>query len=72
MHGTYDFRSVALSVTLAIFASYAALDLTGRITASHRKARLFWLFGGAAARAGDLVDALPRCARVQDGDEGLL
>jgi diguanylate cyclase (GGDEF)-like protein/PAS domain S-box-containing protein len=49
MTGTYDPRLVALSIIIAIFASYAALDLTGRITASHRKARLFWLFGGATA-----------------------
>jgi len=34
MTGTYDFRLVALSVVIAIFASYAALDLTGRIIAS--------------------------------------
>lgn len=49
MTGTYDFRLVALSVVIAIFASYAALDLTGRIIASRRKSRLFWLFGGASA-----------------------
>ena len=49
MTGTYDFRLVALSVVIAIFASFAALDLTGRITASRHKSRLFWLFGGASA-----------------------
>jgi NO-binding membrane sensor protein with MHYT domain len=49
MTGTYDLRLVALSVLIAIFASYAALDLTGRVTASRRNARMFWLFGGAAA-----------------------
>jgi diguanylate cyclase (GGDEF)-like protein/PAS domain S-box-containing protein len=49
MTGTYDPRLVTLSVILAMFASYAALDLTGRVTASHRTARLFWLFGGATA-----------------------
>jgi len=49
MTGTYDPRLVTLSIILAIFASYAALDLTGRVTASHGRARLFWLFGGATA-----------------------
>jgi diguanylate cyclase (GGDEF)-like protein/PAS domain S-box-containing protein len=49
MTGTYDLRLVALSVVIAIVASFAALDLTGRITASHNKARLFWLLGGASA-----------------------
>ena len=47
--GTYDLGLVALSVVIAIFASFAALDLTGRITASRNKPRLFWLFGGASA-----------------------
>jgi diguanylate cyclase (GGDEF)-like protein/PAS domain S-box-containing protein len=49
MDGTYDLRLVALSIILAIVASYAALDLTGRVTASRNKVRLFWLFGGASA-----------------------
>ncbi len=49
MISTYDVRLVALSVVIAIFASYAALDLTDRITASSRKIRLFWLLGGASA-----------------------
>jgi PAS domain S-box-containing protein len=49
MTGTYDLGLVALSVVIAIFASFAALDLTGRITASRSKQRLFWLLGGASA-----------------------
>src|SRR5271170_87200 len=49
MTGTYDLGLVALSVVIAVFASFAALDLTGRITASRGKLRLFWLFGGASA-----------------------
>jgi PAS domain S-box-containing protein len=49
MVGTYDYRLVALSVCLAMAASYAALDLAGRVTAAHRWARLFWLIGGAIA-----------------------
>jgi diguanylate cyclase (GGDEF)-like protein/PAS domain S-box-containing protein len=49
LHGTYDSRLVALSVVLAIFASYAALDLAGRVTAARRWARVFWLAGGATS-----------------------
>lgn len=46
---TYDDRLVALSVVLAVFASYAALDLAGRVTASQGKARAYWLTAGGAA-----------------------
>lgn len=46
---TYDYRLVALSVVIAICASYAALDLAGRITAARNNQRLAWLFGGAIA-----------------------
>jgi diguanylate cyclase (GGDEF)-like protein/PAS domain S-box-containing protein len=49
MSGVYDDRLVVLSVLIAVFASYAALDLAGRITASHHRARLFWLIGGATS-----------------------
>lgn len=46
---TYDYRLVALSVVIAVCASYAALDLAGRITAARNNQRLAWLFGGAIA-----------------------
>ena len=49
MTGVYDYRLVAVSILLAIAASYAALDLAGRITAATRKARFLWLVGGAVA-----------------------
>jgi len=49
MAGTYDFRLVALSVFIAIFASYAALDLAARVTAARGWARMIWLAGGATA-----------------------
>jgi PAS domain S-box-containing protein len=45
--GHYDYRLVALSVFIAILASYAALDLAGRVTSAHGWARLSWLSGGA-------------------------
>jgi PAS domain S-box-containing protein len=49
MVGSYDYRLVALSIVIAIFASYAALDLAGRTTAARGRGRLAWLIGGATA-----------------------
>src|SRR6202140_1280756 len=49
MVGSYDYRLVALSVFIAILASYAALDLAGRVTCAHGWSRLRWLSGGAVA-----------------------
>ena len=46
---SYDYRLVTLSVVIAIFASYAALDLAGRTTAARGRVRLAWLIGGATA-----------------------
>lgn len=47
--GTYDYRLIALSVLISALASYAALDLGGRVTASRGSVRSLWLLGGAAA-----------------------
>lgn len=47
--GSYNYALVALSVLIAMFASYAALDLAGRITAAGGWTRVFWLLGGAGA-----------------------
>jgi PAS domain S-box-containing protein len=47
--GSYDYGEVARSVLIAIFASYAALDLAGRVTAARGRVRLAWLSGGAVA-----------------------
>ena len=47
--GYYDYRLVALSMVIATLASYAALDLGGRVTASRGRPRFIWLTGGAAA-----------------------
>jgi len=49
MVGFYDYNLVALSVLIAIFASYAALELASRTTASAGRIRLLWLSGGAVA-----------------------
>src|SRR6266404_4500112 len=47
--GSYNYALVALSVLIAIFASYAALDLAGRVTAASGRTRAVWLLGGAGA-----------------------
>jgi PAS domain S-box-containing protein len=47
--GHYDYRLVTLSIFIAILASYAALDLAGRVTSARGWARLTWLAGGAVA-----------------------
>jgi len=47
--GSYNYTLVALSVLIAIFASYAALDLAGRVTAARGWTRAVWLLGGAGA-----------------------
>ena len=47
--GSYDYRLVALSILIAVLASYAALDLAGRVTSAQGRARGLWLTGGAAA-----------------------
>jgi PAS domain S-box-containing protein len=49
MTGSYDYSEVARSVWIAIAASYAALDLAGRVTAASGRIRVAWLGGGAAA-----------------------
>src|SRR5258706_15926293 len=46
---SYNYWLVALSVLIAIFASYAALDLAGRVTATIGWTRAIWLLGGAVA-----------------------
>jgi PAS domain S-box-containing protein len=47
--GSYNYALVALSVLIAMFASYAALDLAGRVTAADGWTRAVWLLGGAGA-----------------------
>jgi two-component system, sensor histidine kinase and response regulator len=47
--GYYDHWLVALSIAIAILAAYAALELSGRMTVAHGRARLAWLWGGAFA-----------------------
>src|SRR6266478_1015723 len=47
--GSYNYALVALSVFIAMFASYAALDLAGRVAAAAGWTRAIWLLGGAGA-----------------------
>jgi diguanylate cyclase (GGDEF)-like protein len=49
MAGEYDLRLVALSLVVAAFASYAALELAGRVSAREGKTSWLWLLGGAFA-----------------------
>src|ERR1700693_3446395 len=49
LSGSYNYALVALSVLIAMFASYAALDLAGRVTAANGWNRAVWLLGGACA-----------------------
>src|SRR5258708_2522541 len=46
--GSFDPTFVVLSIVIATMASYAALDLAGRVTAATGAARGGWLAGGAA------------------------
>jgi PAS domain S-box-containing protein len=47
--GSYDYAEVARSVFIAVAASYAGLDLAGRVTTARGGVRLAWLSGGATA-----------------------
>src|SRR5882757_8835181 len=47
--GSYNYALVALSVFIAVFASYAALDLASRVTAAGGWTRAVWVLGGAGA-----------------------
>ncbi len=49
MTGTFDPGLVVLSLLMAVLASYAALDLAGRVAASHGRAAAWWLAGGSIA-----------------------
>jgi PAS domain S-box-containing protein len=46
---SYHYGLVILSVLIAIVASYAALELAGRVTVARSAVRLLWLIGGATA-----------------------
>jgi PAS domain S-box-containing protein len=47
--GSYDNYLVALSVVIAVFSAYIALDLVGRVTSARSRIRVVWLTGGSFA-----------------------
>jgi PAS domain S-box-containing protein len=49
MHGTHEAPLVALSILIAICASYTALTLAGRVAVARGRARVAWLLGGCIA-----------------------
>jgi diguanylate cyclase (GGDEF)-like protein len=49
MTGTYDVQLVALSLIVAIIASYTALELAGRVSQKQGKSSWTWLAGGAVS-----------------------
>jgi diguanylate cyclase (GGDEF)-like protein/PAS domain S-box-containing protein len=54
MSGYYDPVLVALSIAVAILASFTALNLSGRLLATDRPARLWWLVAAAFALGGGI------------------
>jgi NO-binding membrane sensor protein with MHYT domain len=49
MTGVYDLQLVALSVIVAIIASYTALELAGRVSNKQGRSSWAWLAGGAVS-----------------------
>jgi PAS domain S-box-containing protein len=49
LKGTYNVPLVLVSIAIAIIASFAALDLAGRITGASGRIRIAWLSSGAFA-----------------------
>src|SRR5262245_49013657 len=52
--GIHDQTLVGLSVLVAVFASYTALDLAGRARAGHGASRWAWLVAAAVAMGGGI------------------
>ncbi len=50
----YNPALVALSIAIAVFASYTALDLGGRVRSADPKLRFAWLAGSALAMGGGI------------------
>jgi diguanylate cyclase (GGDEF)-like protein len=49
MDGHYDLKLVALSLVIAVIASYSALELAGRVSQAKGRTSWVWLIGGAIA-----------------------
>jgi PAS domain S-box-containing protein len=54
LNGDYDLRLVALACVIAVFASFASLNLAGRIRTAEGGARLLWLCSAAIALGGGI------------------
>jgi diguanylate cyclase (GGDEF)-like protein/PAS domain S-box-containing protein len=54
IHGSYDPLLVSLSVAVAIFASFTALNLAGRLLATDGAARSWWLLAASLALGGGI------------------
>ena len=54
MTGTYNPWLVCLSVFVAIFVSYTALNLAVRVSSANRKSARWWLAGGAIGMGGGI------------------
>ncbi len=54
MSGYYDPVLVALSIAVAILASFTALNMAGRLLVSERTARMWWLIAAALALGGGI------------------
>jgi diguanylate cyclase (GGDEF)-like protein/PAS domain S-box-containing protein len=54
MNGYYDPFLVALSIAVAILASFTALNLSGRLLATDRATRRWWLLAAAVALGGGI------------------
>jgi len=71
--GTYDPYLVALSILVACFASYTALDLSGHVGPARGYARRVWLVAAALTMGGGIwVDALRRHASLRHADTDVL
>jgi NO-binding membrane sensor protein with MHYT domain len=49
LNGTYELKLVALSIVVAIIASYTALELAGRVSAAKGRSAWLWLLGGSVS-----------------------
>jgi diguanylate cyclase len=54
MSGYYDPILVVLSIAVAVFASFTALNLAGRLLAADRRTRTWWLLAAAVALGGGI------------------
>jgi PAS domain S-box-containing protein len=54
LHASHDPALVALSIAVAVFASYTSLDLASRVNAAGGRGRSAWLIGAAVALGGGI------------------